>query len=273
MQNRSLILKLGLMAALFCSAMANAEEPENNSSEENIKIEAPGTTNCDGNDPNSGLVLIPEEWVKRCKLCSAGGELEFDYDCLKRLAYDFKYQPDQYNQQFEAVLKMYIENDLKYSLMRLTETGQNTTKAKQDAGYGKILQEAAKQVMSESGLTNIVAPQDKDGNFINRAENGLSKDKDGIIIPSNVEKCVDDQGEDSGRCAMEANNRITTQTANILNKLLASAAMIEREDVIDSLVGYVLPNTDVNKNNKALILPSDKDAEDVNKSNKEKTNE
>lgn len=259
--NNYFILKLILLISFIFSTAVYAEEDEDiTSSGEEIEIAEEGSTNCDGNDPNGGGVLIPEEWVKRCKLCTKDGRLEFDLNCLQRIAYDQKYQKDQYQEQSDAAVEMYIKDDLRAALNDIVSIGQNTNRAKTQAGYGKNLR--------IDKITQIFA--EKEGEETEVDTESLSDLlQTGLDNNISVDNCIKEQGDDSGRCFIEANNRVTSENVHILNRSLAAASMLSRSKTIDDIMG-LLPGIEVNKNEKYLILPSDDDATEIAK---EKTDE
>lgn len=255
----SFIFELILLISFIFLTVAHAEENEEITADvKPIEIAEEGSTDCDGKDPNSGGVLIPEEWVKRCKLCTKDGQLEFDINCLQRIAYDQKYQKDQYQEQSDAAVEMYIKDDLRAALNDIVSIGQNTNRAKTQAGYGKNL--GIDKITGLFDANEEIAQTD----ISDLLQTGLDDKK-----PISVDKCITEQGDDSGRCFIEANNRVTSENVHILNRSLAAASMLSRSKTIDDIMG-LLPGIEVNKNEKYLILPSDDDATEIAK---EKTDE
>ncbi len=266
MRNNFFILRLVLLLSFIFFTVAHAEENDAITDEvDPIEIAKEGSTDCDGNDPNSGVVLIPEEWVKRCKLCTKDGQLEFDRSCLQRIAYDQKYQQDQYQEQFDAAMETYIKDDLKAALKDFISIGQNTNRAKTQAGYGKNLgiEKITKIFAEEEGEETEVDTE----SLSDLLQTGLDEKKD-----ISVDKCIEEQTGDSGRCYIEANNRVTSESTRILNRSLATISMLGRSQTIDNIM-ELIPVIEVSKSDKALILPSDDDVNEIDKSEKGKANE
>ena len=184
-----------------------------------------GNDPCNGRDPQGG-VLIPKQLVIRCNLCSDGKELELDNACIQRMTYDYKKQPDQYGEEINSIMSEYTKEDIDFAVNNLIKIGKHDDKAKNEAGY-----EVAPTLGGDGSTPTETLPT------------------------SDVTDCKDSQN--NTRCSIEANNALTADSAQMLLEILHSKAIISREKFISNIAGYVVPNTEIDVEDKKLILPSD----------------
>ena len=181
---------------------------------------------CNGTDPLGGGIMIPKELVMRCGLCS-DGKLELTYDCVRRLAYDYKVLPSQYGKERTAIKSAYVGEEFDFAVNRLVTASKHDDKVKNDAGQ-------------ETASTIGIDGSDKKDNF------GKSAAKE----------CQENQN--SSRCLMEANSTIGSDNAQVLLNALHTKAIIARSDFVNNLLINVSPNLDVDTSDNNLRLPEKK---------------
>lgn len=199
---------------------------------------------CDGTDPNSGKLLIPEAWIKRCGICNGEGHLlELDKSCIDRLAYDSQIQRDQFSEDTMSVVTDYANAEINAALQNLHQTGVNEEKF---------------QIMAKGSDNKI---PDTDGKM---TDNPVLTDNNDV--KSEFDNCIGNQGDDSGRCYIESHNHLSAEITNvILQNLLMTQAMRNRSQYVKNMFDKIIPETKVNLNNKKLILPNDEIAAEVDK--------
>lgn len=182
---------------------------------------------CDGSDPQGG-VLLPKELVKRCGLCQQG-EAELTEDCLTRLVFDYKEQPDQYRKEKEKILAEYNKDDFGFAVKNMVEAGSISDVLRKEAGYTEV--------------PNI---------SLNGEDNSGNNTKDKSL----VEKCKQEQGEASSRCFMDASGSLTSRSVSLLLNVLRARSVVTRTEFIDNLFNDIVVSSDADTSDKSLMLPN-----------------
>ena len=183
---------------------------------------------CDGSDPQGG-VLLPKALVIRCGLCQEG-KPEMTEDCLNRLVFDYKEQPEEYKKEESLIIAEYNKDDFGFATKNMVETGKVSDILRKEAGY--------------SDEVENVSLGDND-----KGETTADK--------SLVEECKEEQGEDeSTRCFMDASGSLTSRGVSLLLAVLRSRSVITRANFVDNLFEDIIVSSDADTSDKSLMLPN-----------------